>query len=251
MPKTISAPNRFTRRTGERLLGAYEASVPWLAVADQPFDYNQVALAGLVTAMSSTRFATYLDAAKSEAAALQLYTWNTAVASAFYGPLQTLEVTLRNAVHDAMSVSYGARWFDDSRLLRPAEVRMVGDATQHLHVLGKPPTPGRVVAELSYGFWVALFANGYDTTLWRTDLHTLFTPRVKNRRGLHDALDRLRTLRNRIAHHEPIFQRRLADDHRRIRNVVGFLSLPTLAWLDHHTTVDAVLSIQPDQIRTF
>jgi hypothetical protein len=104
---------------------------------------------------------------------------------------------------------------------------------------------------LTYGFWVALFANAYDTTLWRTDLHKLFTPRVKNRHTLYDALDRLRTLRNRIAHHEPIFQRKLADDYRRIRNIVGFISVPTLAWLDHHSTVSTAITLDPAEIRTF
>lgn len=127
----------------------------------------------------------------------------------------------------------------------------MADATQYLYDLGKQPTVGKVVAELSYGFWVALFANAYDTTLWLTNLHRLFTPRVKDRNGLYDALDRLRTLRNRIAHHEPIFQRRLADDYRRIRNIVGFISVPTLTWLDHHSTVTSALGVHPPDVRSF
>jgi hypothetical protein len=30
---------------------------------------------------------------------LALYVWNTALAAAFYGPLQSLEIALRNALH--------------------------------------------------------------------------------------------------------------------------------------------------------
>lgn len=37
-------------------------------------------------------FASYRKVADGDAAAFQLYTWNTTVAAAFYGPLQTLEV---------------------------------------------------------------------------------------------------------------------------------------------------------------
>jgi hypothetical protein len=220
-------------------------------MGDQPYAYDQDAVAGLVGAMSAPRFGTYLEAAKTETRALQLYTWSTAVAAAFYGPLQTLEVTLRNSIDRTMAASHGAHWFDDTTLLRPAEQHMVGDATQQLYDLGKQPTAGRVVAELSYGFWVGLFANGYDTTLWRTDLHRIFTPRMKQRRGLHDALDRLRTLRNRIAHHEPIFQRNLVEDYKRIRTVVGCLSPTTLAWLDHHSTAPAALATKPDEVVEF
>jgi hypothetical protein len=136
---------------------------------------------------------------------------------------------------------------------------MVGDATQRLYDLGKQPTAGRVVAELSYGYWVGL-ANAYDTTLWRTDLHRIFTPRIEARRALHETLDRLRTLRNRIAHHEPIFQRKLSDDYARIRMVLGCLSPSTLAWLDHHSTrgrssapvgVPAALAVKPDEVTEF
>lgn len=220
-------------------------------MADQPLDYSDSKVAGLVSAVSSTRFATYQKLVESDSEAWQLYTWNTAAAAAFYGPLQTLEVTLRNAVHNVMSANHRARWFDDGRLLRSAERERVDDAVQHLHNIGKQPTAGRVIAELSFSFWVGLFANAYDTTIWRTDLHRIFTPRVNDRGGLHDSLDRLRTLRNRIAHHEPIFQRRLEHDYRRILHAVGLLSTPTLAWLNHHSRVPDVLVVKPDALLEF
>lgn len=220
-------------------------------MAEQPFIYSGELVAELVDAMSSARFATYLAAAGSETAALQLYTWNTAASAALYGPLQVLEVTLRNAINSRLHVSHGVRWFDDPKVLRASESRIVGEVTQQLYDRGKQPTPGSVVAELSYGFWVALFANAYDTSIWRTDLHAVFRPRVKDRHGLHQTLDRLRTLRNRTAHHEPIFQRNLAEDYKRIRTVVGLLSPPNLRWLDHHSTVDEVLGTQPKDTASF
>ena len=205
-------------------------------------------MAGLISAISPTRFATYRRMAESDEAALQLYTWNAAAAAAFYGPLQTLEVTLRNAVHDTLKDDHGTRWFDNGQILRPAERDKVDLAIQRLHEMHKQPTAGRVVAEMPFGLWVGLFANAYDTTIWRTCLHRIFAPRIKDRRGLHDTLDRLRTLRNRIAHHEPIFQRRLEDDYRRICNVVGFLSTPTLAWLKHHSRAPHVIAAKPKAV---
>jgi hypothetical protein len=232
-------------------MGAYGLSIPAHRTQHQPFTYDDDRADELIGAMSPARFRTYREASETRSAALALYTWNTATSAAFYGPLQSLEITLRNAIHSLLSTTRGSRWFDDDQVLRPAERRKVGDATRHLYELGRQPTPGRVVAELPFGFWVALFANAYDTTIWRTDLHKLFTPRVKHRQGLHDALDRLRTLRNRIAHHEPIFQRNLHEDYRRIRNLVGFLSQPTLAWLDHHSTVPSRIDLAPGRTTTF
>jgi Abi-like protein. len=39
-------------------------------------------------------------------AAFGLYSWNIAVSAALYGPLQTLEGTLRNALHNASANCY-------------------------------------------------------------------------------------------------------------------------------------------------
>src|ERR1039458_8935973 len=56
-----------------------------------------------------------------------------------------LRFTLRNAAHD--------------------ELRMAQDAEQKLQEHGQTPTPGKIVAELGFGYWVGLFANRYDERL--------------------------------------------------------------------------------------
>ena len=80
--------------------------------------------------------------------------------------------------------------------------------------------PGRVVAELSLGFWVALFARGYEESLWRTALYRCFDP-TPARRQLHKQLNRLRRFRNRVAHHEPILSRDLQTDYESERGLIG------------------------------
>ncbi|GAC1606258.1 MAG: hypothetical protein NVS3B21_36010 [Acidimicrobiales bacterium] len=64
---------------------------------------------------------------------------DTSVSSAFYGPLQTVEVTLRNSVDGAISATHGERWFDNPTLLRPSDHRMVGDVVQRIYDAGKQP----------------------------------------------------------------------------------------------------------------
>lgn len=217
----------------------------------QPYRYDDDTATALAEAMSTARFTTYLDVAGTEQRACQLYTWNTAVSAALYGPLQAVEVVLRNAVHQSLSATHGQRWFKDGTVLRPPDVREVDSATQRLYDKGKQPAPGRVIAEMSLGFWVGLFANAYDETLWRTHLHRMFSPRPKRRHELFEMLDRLRTLRNRIAHHEPIFQRRLRDDYDRLVRITSALHPPTCRWLEHHSTVPEVLETKPPDITRF
>jgi hypothetical protein len=214
-----------------------------------PYSYADPAeLKALAVSISPDRLATYLNATGGdEIAAYRLYAWNMAAAGSFYSPLQALEVTTRNALNDRLIPIYGLRWFENAQLLRQGEIRMVTEAKDKLVKQGKAGDPGRIVAELPFSFWVGLLANAYDTTLWRTALYRAFAPR-QNRHDLHDRLDRLRTLRNRIAHHEPIFQRQLVQDYTRLLDVLGCISPAMCSWLECHSRVPLILALEPTDI---
>ena len=75
-------------------------------------------------------------------------------------------------------------------------------------------TPGRLVAELSFGFWTALFDARYDANgsaphqLWPSLAADIFPgmPRtLRTRSNMSRYLNQIRDLRNRISHHEPIW----------------------------------------------
>src|SRR3546814_7385494 len=51
----------------------------------------------------------------------------------------------------------------------------------------------------------------------------------------------IRRLRNRIAHHEPIFSRNIADDYQRIHDMIAWRSQVAAAWMDRK---QAVLTLQ-------
>lgn len=70
-------------------------------------------LESLKRCLAADRMGKYLRAAQGNLSnALALYSWNTAVCAAFYGPLQWLEVTLRNSIDHCLAETYGdARYF--------------------------------------------------------------------------------------------------------------------------------------------
>ena len=203
----------------------------------------------LVRSISSERFDTYRRLAGNDAAALHLYGMNVALSAAFYGPLQALEVTLRNAIDGELSRRHPG-WLSGTAVLHGPELRQIQDARDRLDVQGKSHDRGRLIAELSLGFWTGLFANAYDTDLWRTSTYRIFYPR-QHRAPLHDALDRLRTLRNRIAHHEPIVQRRLLDDHQRLLDVLNWLNPSVAQWVDERSRVIGLLMLEPAAVADF
>ena len=143
----------------------------------------------------------------------------------------------------------GVRWFESPQLDQPQQ-DAVTNAKGKLGNNTGPHDPGRIVAELSFGFWVALFARRYEEALWRTTLHDCFDP-TPARRHLHDRLNSLLALRNRIAHHEPILERNLQAKHDAILWVLGRLSPEMEAWVRHHSRVLEVVAQPAHRIDRF
>ena len=210
--------------------------------------YNDQMLDALERALSPERFSTYLEACNGDRRlAFKLYTWNTAASAAFYGPLQGLEIALRNAMHRELSSLYGDAWYDNPNcILDHLAKDQIDKAKIRLRQQRHPdPLPGQVVAELPFGFWVSLLGKGgkcnYEMTLWRPCLHKAFPNSRLSRKDAHRPLDYLRTFRNRIAHHEPIFGRHLIQDYQTILETTGWICMDTRNWIEDHSRVMEIL----------
>ncbi|MBT9557811.1 MAG: Abi family protein [Myxococcales bacterium] len=201
--------------------------------------------------ISAPRFRTYEGATATARDALLLYAWNARASAAFYVSLQGLEVTLRNAFHREMGAKFGEDWLTASRSSLLAEQRrLVDEALTQLQKLGRGQGPDDVVAALSLGFWLSLLTKSYET-LWRQALYRVFsnakavTGRGLNRPDALDKLNHIRVLRNRIAHHEPIFQRHLEADAKSISDVIRWMSPETADWYSSISDLSAVLVERP------
>lgn len=172
------------------------------------------------------------------------YLWNIALSEALLQGVANLEVGLRNSIHATLSAHVGTEyWFQ--AILRPNEMRTVNEAwTQLSKRHQSPPTPGKVVAELTFGFWPSLFTKEYQNLWWSNKtalLKTVFphvppgnplTPKL-----IHERTELLRNLRNRVMHHEPIFMGitplnrstvALTDIHEQMVELLGWIH-PQLA----------------------
>ncbi|WII95213.1 hypothetical protein LU276_09505 [Moraxella haemolytica] len=65
------------------------------------------------------------------------------------------------------------------------------------------------------------------------------------RTEVFDNLEKIRKLRNRIAHHEPIFNRNLQGDYKRIIKIIGYCSQDTAEWVKSWQRVVELLKIKP------
>jgi hypothetical protein len=157
--------------------------------------------ARLEAAFSKERLAPYLRAAKGDLnVAIEIYRFNLTVSETLWGVLHVHEVALRNRMHDTLASHFGrADWYAKAPLDQ-WHWNAVGEA---LNSLGGRPVPvGKVVAELSLGFWTGLSAGSYQSSLWVPCLHRAFSNSNGNRKQIHAALSDVKALRNRVAHHE-------------------------------------------------
>lgn len=195
-------------------------------------------------ALSAPRIATYEKAIVAEAdylpvAALELYDWNAQVSGAFMAPLHICEVVMRNAVSEALTAVYGSRWpwsasFEASLPAPPVGYNPRRDLQ---HTRKTYPTTGKVIPELKFVFWQKMFTSRHDGRLWVPHL-THVLPNLdpaktvpKLRAEIYDDLEHVRLLRNRIAHHEPIFKRPLRDDLNKVTDLIRFRCATTAAWM--------------------
>jgi hypothetical protein len=202
----------------------------------------------LEEALSLERFARYLSwAGGDHAQALELYALNTRLSEALYTPLQMLEVAVRNRIHSVLSAVRHPRWFEEEGFLAASnQAEQVVGAIAELARENKEPTPGRIVAALTFGFWTAMFGTSYEA-LWQQDLHRIARREDgKNlrRKDFAGPLTPIRTLRNRIAHHEPILEWNLPKHHDAMLRITGWLSPAAAAWC---RTLDRFDQVHPPE----
>jgi hypothetical protein len=208
-------------------------------------------LGHIVHALSPERLVPYRRACGDDLpSAVRLYEWNVTVSGAFYEALSVAEVVLRNALHaqlTAFHATLAGHWYDDPMgVLSEAARDDIAVARARVQRLGRPETPGRVVAELNFSFWKFLLAKRYEASLWTGHLRHAF-PRLRPQRRatVFDALAELQTLRNRIAHHEPIHQRILNDDALTIYRLLDWIDADVRAWALANSRVRAALDAKP------
>jgi hypothetical protein len=186
-----------------------------------------------VQALTYARLSNYRSffGAADDVEVLGLYQWNEDLSAVLFRTISLVEVVLRNRFHYAMSLRYGGvgghgskDWYANVALSAHS-MSKIRDIT-HFKRGGKilpripVPSPDDVVSSLTFGFWPNLLD-------LKTDLHNqlvdwgpilldvlpghrqrqaAYWAKLKHRDVLFGRLDLCNELRNRIAHHEPIWK---------------------------------------------
>jgi hypothetical protein len=216
-----------------------------------PAPTSSLSDARLVELLSTERLGTYLAGCEGElGAALQLYRWNAAVSAALWQPLGHLEVAMRNTMSTALAERHhrsglAGSWLDDvDRSLDGRARSDIAVARRRVRQKGKRPSDSQTISELGFGFWRFLITRRH-TALW-PDLASAFAGAPDRRREtVEDPVARLHELRNRIAHHQRIWNRDLAARYADVLLVAGYLDADLPAWIARSCAVPALLRARP------
>lgn len=190
-------------------------------------------LVDLERALPRVRLENYRTASGSDLDMVVTYLFNIELSEALYPSLQEFEIALRNSIHTTLSGHFDTTaWFDYPGLLPSRQSNQVAQARQTLTREGKPHSPDRIIAELHLGFWHSMFNSPFERHLWRPNRSALVkqvfpyaSNRQANRRDMWDRIDRIRIIRNRVMHFEPIWYRaKLETDHASILEALEWIS---------------------------
>jgi hypothetical protein len=197
-----------------------------------PFVYSVDALSNLHDTISRARLAPYLRASQDNlAVAIELYEYNTLLSQGLYGVLQPLEIAFRNSLHNTLGKDLGLDWYE-RKPLKPSTIDYVQDAKTNLRRRSETITPGKIVAEMNFGFWTLLVSSEYEKALWVPHLHKAFPHLHKpDRETVFRRFRSLKTLRNAIAHHDPIISRNLSQDYSNSIEALGWICPTTATWV--------------------
>ena len=209
--------------------------------------------------ITPARLSSYLVATSGDLeAAIELYDWNIAAGAALYEDLARFEIVFRNAL-DEQLVRYASQqgwqqpWYLQSGLFpgeRTKRARTdIEQARERATQRGQEPeVHGKVVAELNFGFWRFLCHKTYLTSMWVPALSSAFSrhPSSSNpfkvRSDVAWLVQRLHFLRNRIAHHEPVHQRSLTEDHDGLLQLTGWICEHCHEWLSSSSRTPTIIA---------
>lgn len=187
------------------------------------------------------RYQPYLDAVDADAAlAVDLYLWGSELAGAWHSHLSFIEVAVRNSI-DCQLKAWNATQRRKETTLTPEWTGKDNTGATLYRLIGKgidkareqaeldakrrdpvhprhaaAPTHDDIVAQLTFGTWARLLRlpnKGSPTPqqkeLWQQSLKHAFPHASQDNTGLHEVgshLEALRSLRNRVAHHDNLLQ---------------------------------------------
>jgi hypothetical protein len=117
-------------------------------------------------------------------------------------------------------------------MLEAKEEAAVKEACQRLGPNRKRWTPGHLISHLSFGFWVSLCNRPYEQgrqsgpKIWHAATRRFpnCPKSLRNRTDIRDAFSEIKDFRNRVAHHNPLWDLDVLAYHQRSIELIRWMN---------------------------
>ncbi|MFC0820029.1 Abi family protein [Moraxella marmotae] len=163
--------------------------------------------------LTPARSGRYLHSIPDPVNAFKLYELNSKLCGTFWVSIQWYEVILRNLIDKALSQAYSANWLEERSFLftlKQQKQQSIEKAKKFASKNGQHHK-NDVIASLSLSVWLEILSPKFLNQVWLKCIDDTFINRPKNQevadfiKELSKRSHQILKLRNRIAHHEPIY----------------------------------------------
>jgi len=177
------------------------------------------------------------------------YKANIEISESFYPLLAILEVGLRNNLDFQLKMRFNdENWFENPefvKIVSSFQIERVAEARKNILKEKKQITTGKIISELSFGFWTSLLDSKFEKTLWK-NIRLAFPncpKEMRQRKTMSSKFNGIRKLRNRIFHHESITwsENALNNYKSEIIEGIDWLEKGLLDWCNDIFTIDEII----------
>jgi hypothetical protein len=196
----------------------------------------------LIDVFSRSRILPYLDSCENLQMAIEKYQANIILSEAMIPTLNYLEICLRNRVNQAIQKYYCQDWLlnippkllissQDQKKIVEIKARILRKSKREL-------SHDDILAQMTFGFWCSFFHRKYDPLLWhKKEAMKILFPNlaraIRRRIYIEQRILKIKEIRNRIAHQEPIWNNKLSVEtvHSMCHELIGAMSTDALEML--------------------
>lgn len=173
----------------------------------------------LYSIFSKARMQPYLKNNDDAKLVLSGYHDNIMLSEAMIPTLHYFEICLRNRIDYILKKHFSPTWLlhlPNHLMISEQDKKKIEDIISKTRRVNKrEPHHDDVVAQMTFGFWCAFFHRKYDPVIWhrKDTIKTVFPNLLRHNRKrmyVEDKILILKEIRNRIAHHEPVWNRKIS-----------------------------------------
>lgn len=200
--------------------------------------------------ISLERLGKYLNAAGHDTQkAVELYAWNIELSQAFFPLLSAVEVSLRNIISNRLCEVFEDEWWENADFYNLAGKKTKGIVLRARDSRERNKgyvTKGCMTSELNFGYWTKMLLPKYKVDLWTPLPHSFpHLPAEVDLSMLEQRANDVCRFRNRVFHHEPIFDRNLTKDYSEAMELTRWLSPAKADWIKPRCNAMSVLRRRP------